>query len=195
MQIRYKVTLDFDPDTECPASFEGAWAFYSFGKRKTTDAPRNRFVYATDKPKPGYAAKVRAGLAWPLDYYESSERWARAASFERADGILVWEHAPTDMGAKTIEERGLDADAFLAEYSEWARGDAYCYSIEKVETTEDGFHRETHVDSCGGLIGPTYFLEELRSNLPADASEDNVEFVGAAAFLVETIDFFKGQPA
>lgn len=171
------VRIEFDADIENPnTNGDGQWTLYSFCSRhvnfKHPDdlkvvVGRNHVEKVRDRT---LKRKLENGLAHWLGYFEHGQCcWFRTdapppgVEFQwdgvRYAGLLVWEHKPSDMGAKTYEDRAKDADAFLNTYTSWANGEGLYYCIED----EDG---ET-VDSCGGFYGcdADYMLDEMVHHL------------------------------
>jgi hypothetical protein len=84
--------------------------------------------------------------------------------------LLVWEHAASDIGGKTFEERAADADNFLKRYTSWANGEGWCYRIE------DGGEI---VDTCGGFDDAAHMLDNIAAMI--DGREFEVR--GDASYL------------
>jgi len=170
-------------DTENPMSNDdGQWKLYSFCTRHNSfKSPSDLGLGALKDGEPtirnpGLRQKMKVGLAFFLSYFEHGNcLWFRKGTsapagveFQwdgtRIAGLLVWEHDPSEIGAKTYEDRAKDADAFLNEYTAWSNGETYCYSITDEETGED-------VDCCGGFIGTEYMVSEIASSLKGDDFE------------------------
>jgi hypothetical protein len=156
--------------------WDGMWSLYTApDSRDFSDHGKNkdrwRWIDETeDGPRPTIAlrSKLRAGLAWHLSYRGREELRIsdNGRSIDDAAALLVWEHAPGDMGAKTVEDRRKDAENGLQEYNDWANGWVYWYEIE----TEDG----TEVsESCVGFIGDDWFLTEVRDAILVHVSTLN----------------------
>jgi len=190
------VHLEHDDDIECPNEVgDGQWTLYSFcsdhASFKHPDdlgvvCNRNEIVRVRDRK---LATRLRNGLAHVLSYFEHGGCiWMRkdgpiAAGVEfqwdgvRVAGLLVWEHAPGDMGAKTFEDRAKDADCFLRVYTSWANGEGLYYNIED----EGG----NHVDSCGGFYGcdAEHMLAEIAPSLVGH----EFDVVGDADYLEDDL--------
>lgn len=176
------LTVEPDVDLECPNdNGDGQWRLYSFGTRHSNYKDPEELGISPERgadgtPKvtnPGLRTKLRVGLAFWLGYFEHGNclwfrRNKRPAGTEgdfRWDGvdlagILVWEHPPDEMGARTYEDRGKDADAFLTEYTAWANGEGCGYKLE-TDAGED-------VGGCWGF----YELEWLMENVEGDIGKD-----------------------
>lgn len=170
----YVVKVETDPDVEDPSDHAGAWRLYSFNRRHAsfTDPESLGLGDALDPktgdPKvvnPGLRTKLRVGLAFFLSYYEHGEcswflkgegrpgvefRW----DGNRNAGLLVWEHDPSEMGAKTHADRAKDAESFLDTYTDWCNGHGLYYSVEDSEGNL--------IDSRGGFYASDeeYVLRE-----------------------------------
>ena len=132
--------------------------------------------------------KLKNGLAHFLSYFEHGDcLWFRkdgttpgGVEFQwdgvRLAGLLVWEHRATAMGAKTFEERAKDADGFLKEYTDWANGHGYRYSIE----TPSG----KVLDSCGGFLGDP---DDMLDNIAAEIFNRSFTVTGDASNLEDTL--------
>lgn len=158
-----KMTLrvDYDPDTECPMDHDCQWRLYSFNRRSIHYGVPDGF----DPLTIGMRRKMAVGLAFVLDYYEHGSgayslhgegmqcRWDTA----NGAGLLVWEHDPKEMGAKSRDDRAKDARAFLDEYNAWMNGEAMYFILED----EDG----NTVDSCGGFLDMKYMVSVINEQL------------------------------
>lgn len=187
------IEINVDSDVESPSGQDGNWTHYSFSNRHVNYADPEKF-FPNGKPTIGLRRKLKVGLAFLCDYHEHGLcKWDRAASGHRDRwdsspnaGLLVWEHKPDDMGAKTMEEREKDADAFLDQYTEWCNGN--CHYIHA--TSDDGLD-----EAIGELIG-TEALEEAIKEVLADRGEqEEIEFTGDGAWIADHNDFKGGVPA
>src|SRR6185437_5228951 len=119
-----------DDSPECPMdAYDGQWRLYSFRRDSIHRENPERF-FPNGKPNIGLRRKMQVGLAFLLDYFEHSlgrydiagtgpnDQWDTSHNA----GLLVWEHKPGDMGAKTYEARQKDAEAFLETYNNWMNG-------------------------------------------------------------------------
>lgn len=127
------VRLEYDHDAECPAD----WKLYSFGRRHTNFVSPEKLGLGLELEADGLPkvfdkklrTKLKNGLAHWLSYYEHGSCWwgrkdgpvPAGVEFRwdgrRVAGLLVWEHAPRELGSKTYEGRCADADRFLATYT------------------------------------------------------------------------------
>ena len=157
-----RVRLMNDQSAECPADADGTWKLYSFNRRHSTFSEPSELglgnLGADGTPvvhDPDLREKLNTGLAFWLSYFEhGSCLWFLRGDLpppgvefqwdgRRLAGLLVWEHAESEIGAKTQEDRREDARVFLKEYTAWCNGDVFCYTIED----ESG----SLVDGCGGF--------------------------------------------
>lgn len=108
----------------------------------------------------GLRRRLEVGLAFHLSYYEHGLcSWFRKGNGGpgtdcRFDGVthaglLVFEHGPAAMGAKTYDERAADADKFLQCYTDWCNGHGLSINVRTSEGDQvDG--------CCGGYYGSEY---------------------------------------
>ena len=125
-----------------------------------------------------------SGIVWSLRGEGMQCPWDTA----RIGGLLVWEHPPGDMGARTYEDRKQDARDFLEEYNAVANGHVYWYAVEDEDDNDLG--------SCGGFVdcgkeGLREMFEEICACIPAGAE---IEVTGDAAFLADHHEI-KGKAA
>lgn len=142
---------------ESPAENDLSWKPYSFNNRHNNFKKPEELGFV-DPMDVGLRNKLKAGTAFVLGYFEHGRciwhisgdipmgtqgdyRWDGC----NVAGLLLWEHDPKEMGAKTKEARQKDAEAFLEEYNAWCNGDIYGYVVEG----RDG----EVLDSCWGFIG------------------------------------------
>jgi len=171
------VRIEHDSDIENPCeNGDNQWTLYSFCSRHVNfkhpddlgvTVGRNHVEKVSNRT---LKRRLECGHAFWLGYFEHGQScWFRTntppvgVEFQwdgvRYAGLLVWEHKPSEMGAKTYEDRAKDADLFLRVYTSWANGEGLYYVIED----EDG----EHVDSCGGFYGcdSDYMLREMAHEL------------------------------
>lgn len=114
-------------------------------------------------------------------------------------GVLVWngeddERAWWDGSDEEDKRRALDATC--EEYSDWANGNAFYYSVEKkvhrdpCGECERGYDEWVDIDSCGGFIGDEYALGEITDTLASDGWEvgDKVVVKGDAGYLFDYVN-------
>lgn len=189
--MKYILKIVNDDAPESPCDWCGAWSLISFDRRSSNyESPDNYArMSAAGEVVPaniGLRAKFAAGLAFFLDHYEHGERFyslhgeGQRCRWDTSNysGVLVWNHKPGDMGAKTFEARADDARKFLETYNAWANGWVYGFILE----TLDG----EHVDSCFGFYDAESMAEHLGENLkPGDkvkAAGDFPEFIESKHF-------------
>ena len=173
------VTVYLDSDEpQDPRDDDGNWTPYSFSPKHVQFQHPYKLGLSLDRdndgiPKvknPGLRRKLEVGLAFFLSYYEHGNcRWSLlgggpTCAFDsvRVAGLLVWEHGPGDMGAKTYEDREKDAERFLESWTDWCNGHSISYRIED----ENG----DIVDSCGGYYASDsdYMSHEIVATIKRD---------------------------
>jgi len=182
----YILSIEVDQDPTCPMEGDGQWTLISFNRNSIHYGnPDNYLRVTNDNSKVipadiGLASKMRAGLAFILQYYEHGLgrydiqghgpicKWD-TTSF---GGILIWTHKPGDMGAKSYADRQKDAESFLEEYNAWMNGDAYGYSISDREGNP--------VDGCWGFLGSDYMSQEVSGHFKPG---DRIKLEGEAASM------------
>jgi hypothetical protein len=169
------ITIEHDSDCENPADFDCQWKPYSFNTRHFNflNFPD---LWGNPSERLPLARKLKVGLAFYLSYYEHGNcLWfikgeqPTGVEFQwdgtRFAGLLVWNHPPSEIGAKSYEERYKDASQFLENYTEWCNGNCWGYSIETV--------RGKYVDSCWGFLGSdsNYMLSQIYDALKGHTIE------------------------
>jgi len=193
--MRVTVRIEHDQDTENPmTACDGQWTLHSFGRRHINYKDPERLGLSLERNgdgwpivrNPGLRRKLAVGLAWFVSYYEHSQSmWFLPGQGPtcpwdsvKCAGLLVWDHKPGDMGAKTKQDRAKDAASFLEEYTAWCNGECYWYAVEDEEGNT--------LDSCGGFIGGrdgcNYMLDQIKDAIPAGSE---VEVEGDAAYLAD----------
>jgi len=172
------VTIGYDFDVERPDSTYDGWKPISFCRRHSNfEHPAN---YCLNKRENmGLRRKLQVGLAFQLSYYEHGLcTWSLRGEgpqcrWDSVDiaGLLIWTGRPTDMGAKTYEDRRIDARNLLEEYTDWCNGNCYWFSVEGAELP---------LHSCGGFIGTDQLTEAINETLD---DRDEVIVKGEAAYL------------
>lgn len=200
MTIRIRV--ESDSDIENPAEFDGAWKPYSFGRRHASYKDPEELGLSLERgedgtPKiknPGLRRKLETGLAFFLSYYEHGGcvwslidegpqcQWDSV----RIAGLLVWEHKPGDMGAKTREDRAKDARLFLESYNDWSNGQGLGYVVEDVIECNLGERHYEHIDSCWGFFAndKDHVFDEILAAIPEDRRDEPREFAGDLADVI-----------
>lgn len=131
-----------------------------FRNRYITDTDIEEYYTDNGKLKPQYQAKMRAGKLFPIDVYEhggtayslSGEgmqcRWDTSSNA----GLIIFND--DYIKGVSYEKRKEYARQDLQEYTMWANGDVYGYSIEDKDGNE--------IDSLGGCYGYDYCLESAQ---------------------------------
>ena len=197
----YVVRIAHDQDTESPAEFDSQWRVYSFGRRHVNYRHPGDFFDGNGCPKLWLRNKLRTGLAHVLSYFEHGVGiWSLRGTgpqcrWDSVDvaGVAVWEHPPSYLGGKTPDERAADCAAFLGEYNDWCNGHCYYYTIDKTDScpTCAAEVRVELVDSCGGFIGEKAVAGAIRESMPEDATPENTEVRGDAAWIAEYHNIYK----
>ncbi len=191
--MKITVRLEHDSDTENPLDWDGSWTLYSFGRRHGNFRNPEELGLSLEQDSdgwpvvqnPGLRRKMAVGLAFFVSYYEhSGVQWSLPGEgmqcrwdSVRCAGLLVWMNKPSDMGARTYEDRKKDARGCLEIYNSWLNGDCYYWMVE-----QDG----DDLNSCGGYIGSDHLegmFDEIRDAIPDDA--DEIEVVGDAKWLTD----------
>ena len=184
-----RLIIRIERDDDCPnpmTDCDGQWTLHSFSRRHYNFKDPDELGLGTN---PGLRRKMQVGLAFVLSYYEHGNslwmlkdgRTPAGVEFQwdgtRVAGLLIWDHKPGDMGAKSYEDRAKDAQGFLDEYNEWCNGNCYGYSIE----TEDG----EHVDSCWGFIGSDVTMDYMFDQISESTEDAVVKVEGDGAWLAD----------
>lgn len=204
--MKYTVTIENDQDTENPTSLDGRWKIYSFSTRHASYRSPDDFFGDNGRPHLWLQNKLRVGLAHVLSYHEhgncvwSLQGHGPQCPWDSVDvaGLAIWEEKPSHMGAKTYEDRAADCEKFLECYTDWCNGACYYYRIERIgkacvacgAMTEEG---SEDIASCGGFIGEEHLAECLQEAMPEDATSDNTELEGDAAWIADYNDIFPAK--
>lgn len=172
------LTIGYDHDLERPDSGYDGWKPISFNRRHNNFVHPDR--YRLHQPgNIGLRRKLTVGLAFWLSYYEHGLcRWSLRGEgpqcrWDSVDiaGLLNWTGKPSDIGAKTYEDRAHDARNFLEAYTDWCNGNCYWFSLEDDQKI---------LDSCSGFIGTEQLTEAINEALE---DSDRVMVKGEAADL------------
>ena len=190
-----QLEIHTDEDSEDPHGDDGQWTLYGFNPNKLhyahpDDHGITREGTSDDEE---IQKKLDEGLAFIVSYYEHGDCvwFVKGQGAPGSDcpwdgvtvaGVLIWEHDADDMGAKTYEERGKDAAAFLAIYTNWCNGHVYGFMLE---SPEGAAQCAEPVDSCFGFYELDYMFDVIRE--AADGRE--VEVHGELASLADGVDF------
>lgn len=176
-----------DQDVESPEE-DGAWKVHSFNRRHRNFVHPDTF-FEDEEAKADIEAKLEAGEAFWLDYYEHGQcDWSVSDGKHpvgveyqwdgrRKAGLLVWvdkpEYLPKDY-AKRLEM----AESFADVYTMWCNGACYGYHIEAYKAcrveggsviydSKDDYRFEEPVadESCWGYIGEEHLTDGKRDAL------------------------------
>jgi len=161
-----KLELWHDPDTENPCDWECSWKVCSFSRKHINSVHPDKFLTESGKWRFEYARKADVGLVFPLSYFEHglcqwsimNEGMQCLWDSVRLAGVAVWNGKPSDIGAKTHDDRMKDLRKFLQIYSDWCNG--FCYGFSVIDDTGET------LDSCGGFIGSDDAIEYAKSEHP-----------------------------
>jgi hypothetical protein len=169
------LTIWHDPDCECPSDMYG-WRLVSFSSKFSSyQDPDDFFGTQTywqrtaagerlrhrHYPLIGTRRKLDTGNAFLLDYFEhGSCVWSRSGTgpqcpWDNAEGagILLWEGGRSTWWRKQdMEARRQSADAFLEEYTNWANGWCYGFTVDDPEG-------EIKDPSCGGFLDFAHLMQ------------------------------------
>jgi len=159
---RLIVIVEYDHDMECPNDMDCQWKLYCWDTRyRNSERPVSVGTNEDDWTvfNPGLRTKLRVGLAFWLRYSEHGICSWDIGSNDKPDGILIWEHTPSEIGGKTYAARQRDAEAFLRIYTDWCNGSGYGYTIKDG----DG----EHAGGCWGYYGSDldYMTDEILREL------------------------------
>lgn len=171
--IKLIINLWHDDMADDPCDYDG-WKVHSFGRRHSNRVEPEDigFEYDYDKechvPDADLQAKLDAGLAFFLDYYEHGQcmwslsgegpqcRWDTA----RFAGIMLWSQDEGDLGPVEPSERRADAKRFIERYTDWCNGSVFGYTVEAVKrccecnsTISADEDADIELPSCGGYYG------------------------------------------
>lgn len=206
MSRKLKLHLGIDDSPECPVDRDGQWRLISFNRRhfnfqhpQDIEAAGLGFSINADGSTDHVAIhrKLEVGTAFVLSYFEhGNSLWMLAdgpippaVEFQwdgvRVAGLLIWEHAVGDMGAKTRANRMKDAQGFLDTYNAWANGQVYGYMLE----TANG----EHIDSCWGFYDiDDMIAENIEPNL--EPGDSIVAIDGDGAWIADHHDIPQLDP-
>lgn len=167
----------------------------------------------------GLKRKLEVGTAFILSYFEHGDGcWSLRGEGPQCQfdstqiaGLLVWEGKPKDCSfckeeflkqleapghqydkawfSRDYKTRASAARSFLKNYSDWANGHCYQYSIKEYdeETEEEG----EDIDSCSGYIG-----DDIVAAIKEAAKDNDLRIVkvdGEADFMFDAP--FEPEPA
>lgn len=184
--------LEYDPDAESPCEWDCSWRLWSFCRRHSNfKHPMDLGILPDGRcSNPGLRRKLEVGLAWLLSYYEHGQcSWMLQHSSEwmacpdkvwdgvALAGILVWEHKPSMLGAKTEEERREAAKRFLEIYNNWANGAVYSFDFP-----------DSDLMGCCGFYTQEDVIDAVKDTIDF-AEYEIVEVTGSAAWIAEDVDW------
>ena len=181
------VSIHYDEARENPCTESGdQWMVNPFSNRFSNHKDPSEFGIFRDN-KTGklgtededFAKKLKEGLAFFLGYFEhgnclwflSGERPFGTEGDFRWDGVdvagvIIWNHPPDRIGAKTYEDREQDARSFLESYTSWANGECYGFDV-RVHEICDACSQEKNdsetIDGCYGFYGMDFMLKEIKA--------------------------------
>jgi len=183
--MTFKIEPDCCPD---PAENDMNWKLVSFSRKHVGFQHPDKLFRVTRKHGSlvftardiSLRRRLDVGLAFMLSYYEHGECvWFRKGHggpgtdcrFDGVGhaGVLLWEHGPSAIGAKTYEDRAKDADRFLQCYTDWCNGHGLSWS--GVGDDDD----ETQLDSCGGYYDSDveYLIQDMVTSAREQLDQDD----------------------
>jgi len=188
--IKLVVNLWHDDQVDDPT--EENWTVVSFSSRHNAFRHPDEFEDNAE-----HAERVKAGLAFPLSYFEHGQcLWTLAGELPPgADcpfdsvglaGWIIWERDEEEMGAETVEDRRKDAAAFIEHYTNWCNGQVFGYTIEAFKVCEccgqdtELSDEEAGLDlpSCGGYYPDDIdgMVIDMKDHIGDDWASYKVEF-------------------
>jgi hypothetical protein len=189
----YVLEVSHDDSPESPMEWDGQWTFVDFNDRhihyKDPDQYLIRGKDGVVGATIGLRRKMQVGLAFIVSCYEhGSSLYSLLGKGTQCQwdttqyaGMLIWEHPPKDMGAKTYEDRKKDAESFLDTYNKWANGWVYGYSLETLTGKL--------VDSCWGFYEAEYMTDQMDHEFKPG---DRIKITGDSASFVDDVKWPEG---
>jgi hypothetical protein len=190
------LTIDHDNDVPSPCESVG-WNVVTFGNGNLiSDAPREEYVRKINKDGPiptrKYLNKIANGLAFWISLYEhsgrvfslfgegSNDQWDSTS----VAGIMFWNAHPSQLTAKTFDERKAQARSFIAMYTDWAEGNTNRFSLEDEDSNT--------LTELGGYIGTDDMVKDIEKALE-NHKEDQLKIAGDGAWIAKFHNYF-GHP-
>jgi hypothetical protein len=206
------ITIDTDYNVQNPnntaGNIDGQWTLLHFNRNKIDDSDIDTYLDESDGKLLGLRRKLKVGLAFVIydaNYNETSYRIVQHNTIDdirrnpSVYGLLIWEHKPSDMGAKSYEDRMEDASNFLDIYNDWANGRGIyataTYIPQNAITAEFGdiIDWRDHIENSdiidyakrgmklGYRTGTEYRgIEEIEGEFNATLYESEIEIVKSA---------------
>jgi len=196
MSRNLRLEINYDYDTDVPDGGYDGWRLVSFGRKHATYEDPEKYVRSFDSRTKevtaatiGLKKKLHVGLAFWLSYHEHGQgAWSLIGEGTQCPwdtaylaGLLIWTGKPSDIGAKTLEDRAEDARGFLESFNDWADGNCYWFRL----TGENGHE----IESIGGLIGSEALSEVIGEELKVG---DTVLVEGEGAWLKDYLELPEG---
>jgi len=108
-------------------------------------------------------------------------------------GVIVWNGDDDERGwwdALPSPERMKTLDGIAKEYTSWANGETYGFTLTTIdvcETCDTELEGET-VESCGGFIGSEHLIQVIRDETLDGIDPSNIRIVGEYAYVVSESD-------
>ena len=196
--IKLLIKFWHDDQADSPCEEDG-WKSYSFSTRHSNHASPYNVGFeedddGNDVPDKDLQAKLDAGLAFTLSYFEHGQcSWSLSGEGPqcrwdsvRFAGLLVWEQDAGDLGPETYEEREKDARAFIERFTNWCNGEIYGYTIEAYSKCphcgqDDELDAEIvgfDLPSCGGYYGDDIdgMVIDMKDHIGSDWADYEVKF-------------------
>lgn len=203
MKFTFKIEPDYCPD---PTEDDMGWKLVSFSQNHSLFQHPDKLFRVTRKHGSlvftarniSLRRRLDVGLAFMLSYYEHGEcKWFRKGCGGPGTncpwdgvvhaGVLIWEHGPAEIGAKTYEDRAKGADTFLRCYTDWWNGHGLSWSAV-------GDDNETQLDSCGGYYDSDvdYLIQDMVTSARGDLGQgDTWEIHPESAYEYKVIKAFR----
>lgn len=216
MSKEFKLTIWHDDDTENPFADDNLFTFHSFSNRHLSFSDPDVLLACRFEDEEGYACEEMPTAHAPgriethefdgpqgfmLSYFEHGLcRWGLQGTMTgmpdfRWDGteFAGWlEVTPDAEGwwAGLTDERKHELAATACEsYTDWVNGNNFGYVLEGPK--DDDGNRE-NLDSCFGITGDEWIVDEVRMTLKANgATEENTKIKDKAFGATTYMDFWK----
>jgi hypothetical protein len=191
MKIVRLMTDDFAPR---PDEMDCQWKVYSFKRHHKHSVDKEKLL----PPTIGLRRKLQVGLAFLLRYSEHGLcSWTTAGDqqdFDHADGLLLWEYDPKEIGNKTYADREKDADTFLETFTCWCNGECYGYRVQEEVTLPCGHTEVRDIPDASGFGYYGNDMDYMTSEVAHYVQGDECRFEGDAEYLKNYHDFIGKKP-
>lgn len=157
------------------------WSMYSFSKRAHNFLDKQVVISSLS-----IRNKLRAGTAFLIRCQLGDGNYALMRNYRDildADGIMIWGHKITDIGAKTADDRACDAEHTLRLYNDYVNNEGHGFSMYECMANDFDDHYMCysvgrHIDHCYGLFDSEWehtadMIIESHEGGPIIIHEDN----------------------